>query len=132
MFASSASVYGNSKNIPIKECENRKPIGTYAKTKFECEILAEEFSKKNTSVVGLRYFNVFGHKHTSGYSGIISNIVDKINRNEELTIYGDGLQSRDFIHVLDVVKANVAAMITKKKHHVFTMYDLDNQYPYWI
>ena len=73
VYASSSSIYGNVKNIPIIEKADRKPINPYGQTKLEDEFLAEEFSKNNLSVIGLRYFNVYGIGQTGSYAGVITN-----------------------------------------------------------
>ena len=121
VYASSSSVYGDIKNIPITEDFERKPINPYGLTKLEDEYLAEAYSKSNVKIIGLRYFNVFGVGQTLDYSGVITKFFEKINQGKSPVVYGDGLQVRDFIFVNDVARANVAAMMSKVDHGFFNV-----------
>ena len=121
VYASSSSVYGNIEKIPITEDFQRKPINPYGLTKLEDEFLAESYSKLDVQIIGLRYFNVFGTGQTLDYAGVITKFLDKINEGKSPIIFGNGLQTRDFIFVQDVVKANLAAMISKVKHGFFNI-----------
>ena len=121
VYASSSSIYGDVKNIPIKENSDRKPINPYGQTKLEDEFLAEEFSKNNLSVIGLRYFNVYGIGQTGSYAGVITKFLEKIKTHKSFIINGDGTQVRDFIHVKDVAQANVIAMESKIKNGFFNI-----------
>ena len=71
VYASSSSVYGNPKKIPVKEDDERKPINPYAKTKLDGEDLAKKYSEIGVKVIGLRYFNVFGKRQSKEYAGVI-------------------------------------------------------------
>ena len=62
VYASSSSVYGNPKQIPIKESDDRSTVNPYAQTKLETELLAEKYSEMGVKVIGLRFFNVFGKR----------------------------------------------------------------------
>lgn len=115
VYASSASVYGNSKELP---CSDEiplfsDPLSPYALEKATNEryaALADTlFGLKS---VGLRYFNVYGDRQdpNSPYSGVISRFIEHYKKNEPITIFGDGQQSRDFIHVSDVARANCLAL----------------------
>ena len=121
VFASSASVYGMSKKIPIAENSERNPINPYGKTKFDAEILSEQYAKMNTSIIGLRYFNVYGLRQNIEYSGVITKFLERIAENKPPIIHGDGLQIRDFVYVGDVVKANLAAMQSKTEHAIINI-----------
>lgn len=110
IFASSSSVYGNIEKFPIQENFHKNPINPYGKTKLEKEKLAENFCKKKSRIIGLRYFNVFGEGQTGNYAGVITKFLNNIKNNEPLKINGDGKQIRDFIHVFDVAKINLVAM----------------------
>ena len=121
VYASSSSVYGDIKNIPITEDFERKPINPYGLTKLEDEYLAEAYSKSNVKIIGLRYFNVFGVGQTLDYAGVITKFFEKINQGKSPVVYGDGLQIRDFIFVNDVARANVAAMMSKVDHGFFNV-----------
>ncbi len=113
VYASSSSIYGNTTQIPIKENFERKPINPYGKTKLEDEILVEKF--KDLSVIGLRYFNVYGIGQNISYAGVITKFLEQIKNKKPLTINGEGNQIRDFIHVKDIAKANLAAMKSNVK-----------------
>jgi len=121
VYASSSSIYGNAKNIPIKEDADKKPINPYGQTKLDDEKLAEEYSKNDFSVIGLRYFNVYGIGQTGSYAGVITKFLEKIKNKKPFLIYGDGNQIRDFIHVEDIAKANLVAMESKIKNGFFNI-----------
>ncbi len=110
VFASSSSVYGHQKNMPISENAEKNPINPYGKTKLDDEILMEKYVKLGAKIIGLRYFNIFGKGQTKEYAGVITKFFDRISNGEPPIIYGDGLQIRDFIFVGDIVKANMEAM----------------------
>ncbi len=116
VYASSSSVYGNPNHIPIKESDNRNPANPYAQTKLEAELLAEKYSEIGVRVIGLRYFNVFGRRQSKEYAGVIKLFLEKIQQNKDPNINGDGLQTRDFVYIKDVVKANILAMDSNVKH----------------
>ena len=121
IYASSSSVYGNPKKIPIKESDDRKPINPYAQTKLEDEYLAKKYSEMGVSVIGLRYFNVFGKRQSKEYAGVIKLFLEKIKQEMSPKINGDGLQTRDFVHIDDVVVANILAMDSTIKHEFFNV-----------
>lgn len=121
VYASSSSVYGDITTSPIKENANRKPINPYGQTKLDDEFLAEEFSKNNLSVIGLRYFNVYGIGQTGSYAGVITKFLENIKKQKSFIVNGNGNQVRDFIHVKDVAKANVTAMESKTESGFFNI-----------
>jgi len=110
VYASSSSVYGHKLETPITEDAERSPINPYGKTKLEAEHLVEKYSKLNTEIIGLRYFNIFGKGQTLDYAGVITKFLDRINEGKAPIVFGKGSQIRDFIHVSDVAKANLMAM----------------------
>ena len=110
VYASSSSVYGHKLKTPITEDAERSPISPYGKTKLEAEHLVEKYSKLNTEIIGLRYFNIFGKGQTLNYAGVITKFLDRINEGKAPIVFGNGSQIRDFIHVSDVAKANLMAM----------------------
>ena len=116
VYASSSSVYGNPKKIPVKEDDERKPINPYAKTKLDGEDLAKKYSEIGVKVIGLRYFNVFGKRQSKEYAGVIKLFLQRIQQKKSPKINGDGLQTSDFVHIDDVVKANVLAMDSDINH----------------
>ena len=113
VYASSSSIYGDSKQIPIKENSDRNPINPYGQTKLDDEFLAEKYSDSGLEVIGLRYFNIFGKGQTGSYAGVITQFMRKLNEEKPPIIYGDGTQIRDFIHVTDIAEANLSAMLSK-------------------
>ena len=110
VYASSSSIYGNPEKIPITENSKRDPINPYGKTKLDDELIAEKYSKDNVSIIGLRYFNVYGKGQTGSYAGVITKFINKLKENKNPVIFGLGTQVRDFIFVEDVALANISAM----------------------
>ena len=121
VYASSSSIYGNVNKIPIKENFQKNPINPYGKTKLEKEHLAQKFSMNGLEVIGLRYFNVYGKGQSGDYAGVITKFFENIKQKKQLKINGDGNQVRDFIHVEDVVKANLIAMKSEIKNGFFNV-----------
>ena len=110
IFASSASVYGNTNTIPIKENFKQNAINPYGHTKIENELMAKKLSITGLRFIGLRYFNVFGIGQTNSYAGVITKFLRQLKEKKAPIIFGKGSQIRDFIHVEDVAKANIRAM----------------------
>jgi UDP-glucose 4-epimerase len=121
VYASSSSIYGDSKQIPIKENSDRNPINPYGQTKLDDEFLAEKYSNSGLEVIGLRYFNIFGKGQTGSYAGVITQFMRKLNEQKPPIIYGDGTQIRDFIHVSDIAEANLSAMLSKTNSGFFNV-----------
>ena len=111
IFASSAAVYGDNQKLPLKESEKPKPLSPYGITKLSAEYYCKVFYELyGVPTVSLRYFNVFGERQGyNQYAGVISIFINRALKGEPLIIYGDGKQTRDFIYVKDVVKANILA-----------------------
>jgi UDP-glucose 4-epimerase len=112
VYASSSSVYGHQKNVPILENFEKKPINPYGQTKLDDEILAEKYSESGVKIIGLRYFNIFGKGQTLEYAGVITKFLERIREGKAPIIFGNGSQIRDFIHVEDIAAANHLAMIS--------------------
>ncbi len=121
VFASSSSVYGHKENMPIRENAERKPINPYGKTKLDDEYLFEKYSKLGVSIIGLRYFNIFGKGQTLSYSGVITKFLDRIKESKPPIIFGDGSQIRDFVFVGDVVRANLTCMNNKSSNFLINI-----------
>ena len=112
IMASSAAVYGSSPELPKQEDMMPEPRSPYAVSKLAGEHYARVFQELyGLETVALRYFNVFGPKQdpSSEYSGVISRFISVLLKGEQPVIYGDGEQTRDFVYVADVVKANILA-----------------------
>jgi UDP-glucose 4-epimerase len=111
VLSSSCAVYGEGR-IPAKEDQPLMPLSPYAASKMAVEGLAISFHHSyGLPVVCLRYFNVYGPRQTSDspYSGVIAIFASRLIDGKLVTIYGDGRQTRDFIYVGDVVRANQLA-----------------------
>lgn len=107
VYASSAAVYGDAQKFqPVSEEERISPLSLYAMDKYMCELYAKNLGHlKNLQSIGLRFFNVYGpgQKADSPYSGVIATFTDVLKKGQEIMVYGDGEQVRDFIHVSDIV-----------------------------
>ncbi|NJE00273.1 SDR family oxidoreductase [Thermococcus sp. LS1] len=116
IFASSAAVYGDNPNLPLKEMETPKPLSPYGVTKLTAEQYLRVFNELyGIPAVSLRYFNVFGPRQSANqYAGVISIFINRALKNEPLVIFGDGKQTRDFIYVKDVVRANILVAESRK------------------
>lgn len=113
LFAGSAAVYGDEPTLPKQEAMPTKPITPYGIDKLASELMGHCYANTfGVEFVCLRYFNVFGSRQdpSNPYSGVISIFADRLHQKIAPTIYGDGSQTRDFIHVSDVVQANLLAM----------------------
>jgi UDP-glucose 4-epimerase len=112
VISSSAAIYGDNPTVPKVESMIPEPKSPYAITKLDAEYYAKMYTGEfGVPVVCLRYFNVFGPRQNpkSQYAAAVPIFIDRAIRNEDITIYGDGEQTRDFVFVKDVVAANVLA-----------------------
>lgn len=112
VFASSCAVYGDAAVPPVAETTILAPKSPYAVTKLTGEYYCNVFREiYNIPTVPLRYFNVYGPRQDPGseYAAVIPKFITKALAGESLVIYGDGLQTRDFVFVKDVVRANIMA-----------------------
>jgi UDP-glucose 4-epimerase len=120
VLASSCAVYGDPdpKSLPINETCKTNPISPYAESKLLAENHCFQFDKeKLLQSVVLRFFNVYGTRQVfNDYSGVITRFIGRIREKKPLTIYGDGLQSRDFVNVKDIIEAIFAAMQNADAH----------------
>jgi UDP-glucose 4-epimerase len=117
VMASSAAAYGNEPALPKNEAMRPAPESPYALAKITGEYYMHVFhSLYGLETVALRYFNVYGPRQdpSSMYSGVISKFSDVLKKGGSPVIFGDGAQSRDFVYVKDVVKANLLAMHSEK------------------
>jgi len=112
IFASSSAIYGDNPALPKTEEMLPEPLSPYAVNKLTGESYCKVFSKVyGLHTVSLRYFNVFGPKQDpdSQYSAVIPKFIKLIKENKQPVINGDGMQTRDFIHVSNIVEANLTA-----------------------
>ena len=126
VYAASSSTYGDSPSLPKKEEVIGNPLSPYAVTKYVNELYADVFSRTyGFHSVGLRYFNVFGPKQNVNgpYAAVIPLFITQILNGESPVINGDGLTSRDFTFVSNVVQANIKALLVEDltKHEVFNV-----------
>lgn len=114
VFASSAAVYGTAAALPNQESAAPQPQSPYAAAKLAAEVMLLGYAASyGLETVCLRYFNVYGPRQdpTSPYSGVLSIFTDRFQRGLPVVVYGDGEQTRDFISVRDVARANSAALL---------------------
>lgn len=124
VFASSAAVYGQGDGRAKTEDMLALPESPYGLEKLAGEHYLRIWHELHgIETIALRYFNVFGPRQdpSSPYSGVISIFVDRVARGQAPTIFGDGEQTRDFVHVADVVAANLGAGLGAVTHGVFNI-----------
>ena len=113
VYASSAAVYGVPEALPLTEANTAKPMSPYGLEKFiNDQYAALYLDLYGVSSVGMRYFNVYGPRQDpeSPYAGVISKFADGLEGAKPLRVFGDGSQTRDFIYVGDVARANALAL----------------------
>jgi UDP-glucose 4-epimerase len=116
IYSSSAAVYGNADVFPIDERQPIRPLSQYAASKYSGELyMAAYHSLYGIDALSLRYFNVYGpyQRPENAYSGAISKFFYDARSNAKIQIFGDGKQTRDFVYVKDVARANLLAAKSK-------------------
>jgi UDP-glucose 4-epimerase len=123
IYASSAALYGEPSKLPVSEDAELSPLAPYGVSKLAGECHCLQYSKDyDMRVVCLRFFNVFGSRQTATqYSGVITEFMKKLRNREPPTIYGDGLQTRDFVNIRDIVEAIVLALGSKTAEGVYNI-----------
>lgn len=119
IYASSSSVYGDDTSILKVEGNEGDVVSPYALTKRVNEEYARLYKKiYGLDTYGLRYFNVFGRRQSDQgiYAAVIPKFVFQISNNQQSTIYGDGLQSRDFTYIENVIDANLKACLSESQY----------------
>src|SRR5262245_48078085 len=117
VYAASSSAYGDQPTLPKVEDMAPDPLSPYAVAKLVGEYYCQVFTRVyGLETVSLRYFNVFGPRQDPGsqYSGVVSRFISALCSDEQLVIFGDGEQSRDFTYIDNVVSANLKAATTVK------------------
>jgi len=120
VYSASSSAYGNAIALPLKEGMLPQPLSPYGLQKYVGEHYARLFSLfYNLETVSLRYFNVYGPRmaFSGAYTTVISVFLQQKKAGQNLTITGDGTQTRDFTYVGDVVAANIAAATSDQVGH---------------
>lgn len=117
IFSSSAAVYGDDPDLPKTEDSPVRPLSPYAWHKLTGEFYGNNYRELHgVNFAALRYFNVYGSRQdpASPYSGVLSIFIDRARNNLPLIVFGNGEQSRDFIHVSDVARVNLMAVESMK------------------
>jgi UDP-glucose 4-epimerase len=125
IYAGSSSAYGNTPHLPKRELDPTFPLSPYAASKLAGEHYCVAFTQAyGLETVRLRYFNVFGPRQSAGspYSAVIPLFIEALLAGRRPVIHGDGLQSRDFTYVDDVVQANLLA--AEAPHVVGKVYNI--------
>ncbi len=118
VFSSTSSVYGPREDVCRETDADLQPVSPYGATKLMGELYCKQFSLLfNVPCVMLRYFNVYGPRQNpdSHYAAAVAKFKQRMERNEPLTIFGDGTQTRDFVHVHEVAHANLIAGMAPQK-----------------
>jgi UDP-glucose 4-epimerase len=124
IFSSSASVYGEATENPMNETHPFNNTTMYGATKIGGEALLKAYcSKYNMKGVSLRYFNVYGPRqdYEGAYIAVMMRMIDNILNNKSPVVFGDGLQSFDFINVKDIARANLLAAQYDGKYDEFNV-----------
>ncbi len=124
VFATSSAIYGNNPKQPKLETMAPEPLSPYAANKLQGEIYARVFSEcYGLKVVCLRYFNVYGPRQNpqSEYAAVIPKFITAALTDQPLHVFGDGEQSRDFVSVIDVVRANILASSPDSKPGIYNI-----------
>jgi UDP-N-acetylglucosamine 4-epimerase len=127
VYASSCAVYGDSMELPLNETRPLLPLSPYAATKAANEMYAASFVRSfGVGVVGLRYFNVFGRRQdpNGAYAAVIPRWITSLVKGEPCRIFGDGETSRDFVHVSNVVQANILAATSDDSRNAGTVFNV--------
>jgi UDP-glucose 4-epimerase len=123
VFASSCAVYGDPESVPVPESAPLRPASPYGVQKAAGDRYTRLYAELyGLETVALRYFNVYGPgRYSGGYSGVIRVFLSQAREGEDVTIEGDGTQTRDFVHISDVVRANLAAATTDHTGEAFNV-----------
>jgi UDP-glucose 4-epimerase len=117
IFASSCAVYGSQEKLPINEEMSPSPLSPYAAHKYIGEIYLKLYAEiYGMETVALRYFNVYGKRQSAhgSYPLVIAKFMDLRKQGKPLQVVGDGENTRDYVNVKDIVRANLLAMRSEK------------------
>ncbi|MCD6458963.1 MAG: epimerase [Thermoprotei archaeon] len=123
LYISSAAVYGEPKYLPVDEKHPVDPISPYGASKASAEFFIKSFyhSLSDFNYVIVRPFNVYGPGQSGEYAGVIARFIERILQGKSPIIFGDGLQTRDFIHVDDVARAIITIVEKNRLNEVFNI-----------
>ena len=113
IYVSSAAVYGDPRYLPIDEEHPTEPLSPYGASKLAGEHFSKTLFRGDGRVLILRLFNVYGIGQNPEYAGVVAKFMERLAAGEPPVIYGDGEQTRDFIHVSDVVRAIERALVVE-------------------
>jgi UDP-glucose 4-epimerase len=122
IVASSAAVYGEgSPNVKLTEKSKTNPISPYGESKIKMEDEIKKIASEcGINYIILRFFNIYGIGQSSEYAGVITKFLERIKNNESLKIFGDGMQTRDFVSIQDVINS-IHNAISYNKNGVFNI-----------
>jgi UDP-glucose 4-epimerase len=124
-FSSTSAIYGESQDIPLSEETSESPMSPYAKYKSLSEKYLNVFSENlDCQISVMRFFNVFGEEQPSegSYAPAIAKFISQLNSGNPITVTGDGLQTRDYVYVADVVNALILTLENKKyRYNIFNV-----------
>ncbi len=124
IFASSAAVYGEPAELPLKESSTLDPISPYGSSKVSAEVYVRAFSAcYGIHCIILRFFNLYGPGQNYHYSGVISKFVQQVRKKQPPIIFGDGRQTRDFLHVRDAATA-ITKSLGFAKNNSFSLFNI--------
>lgn len=122
VLASSAAVYGHPESVPVAEPAPKTPTSPYGLEKLTADHYARLYHDLyGVETVALRYFNVYGPRQGGEYSGVIDVFLEQARADDPITVHGAGDQTRDFVHVRDVVQANLRAATTPHVGEAFNV-----------
>jgi UDP-glucose 4-epimerase len=123
VVASSAAVYGHPDGVPVAEGDPKTPTSPYGIDKLAVDQYTRRYHDLyGLDTVALRYFNIYGPRQSAGaYSGVIDAFFEQARSGGPITVEGDGTQTRDFVHVADVVEANLRAATTDRVGRAFNV-----------
>lgn len=129
MYASSGAAYGEPKSLPLRESDPPAPLSPYGISKYIGEPYLFYYRHQfGIEYAALRYANVYGPRQDPhGEAGVVAIFSQRLLANEPVTIFGDGEQTRDFVYVKDVARANLAALLMDLKTHPHPVFNVSTQ-----
>jgi len=124
-FSSTSAIYGDTQNLPLKEEMEESPISPYAHYKFLAEKYLKTYRKNfECKVSVMRFFNVFGEEQPSqgSYAPAVAKFMEQVSSGNPITVTGDGLQTRDYVYVGDVVNALVSTL--NEKEYTYNIFNV--------
>lgn len=123
VIASSAAIYGQPESVPVSETDSTNPTSPYGLEKLLADQYARIYAAEyGLASIALRYFNVYGPGQQGGqYAGVIKTFLEQARTGDPITVEGDGKQTRDFVHVDDIVDANLLAATTDTTETAFNI-----------